>query len=313
MPSKPGKGLGMPAASAQSSSPPALALPTLLEGDERVLATEALSFPFKDLIRSKRCFLRAAWTLNRQGVVVLKGAASADLVAALNRQVAQILEDASQPERSGIDEIAYLNLPNRRVLKGYNTFVDADRPVINYRVQRPDGRSGSDAGMVDIFHPERLSSAMYDLVHACLHERQVRRLVMASCLTPVRVKCRNLYVNRGVRDTRGYHCDGRSLKFKSFVFLSQVGSLDIGPYCYVPSSHRDRRSWKRSRAFNEQHGIGTYEYGPPPVRVPGRHGDLLPAGSASWPPPASRCQQKRAGEHVPALSHQQSGSMAPPC
>ena len=170
MPSKPGKGLGMPAASAQSSSPPALALPTLLEGDERVQATEALSFPFEDLIRSKRCFLRAAWTLNRQGVVVLKGAASADLVAALNHQVAQILEDASQPERSGIDEIAYLNLPNRRVLKGYNTFVDADRPVINYRVQRPDGRSGSDAGMVDIFHPERLSSAMNNLVQACLHE-----------------------------------------------------------------------------------------------------------------------------------------------
>ena len=260
MPSKPGKGLGMPAATAQSSSPPALALPTLLEGDERIKATEAISFHFGDLFKSKRCFLRAAWTLNRQGVIVLKAAASADLVAALNREVAQVLEDASQPERSGIDEIAYLNLPNRRVLKGYNTFVDADRPVINYRVQRPDGRSGSDAGMVDIFHPERLSSAMNNLVQACLHERQVQRLVMASCLTPVRVKCRNLYVNRGVQDTRGYHCDGRSLKFKSFVFLSEVGSLDIGPYCYVPSSHRDRRSWKRSRAFNEEHGIGTYEY-----------------------------------------------------
>ena len=105
MPSKPGKGLGMPAATAQSSSPQALTLPTLLEGDERIKATEAISFHFGDLFKSKRCFLRAAWTLNRQGVVVLKGAASADLVAALNREVAQVLEDASQPERSGIDEI----------------------------------------------------------------------------------------------------------------------------------------------------------------------------------------------------------------
>ena len=260
MPSKPGEGLGMTAAPAQRSQRLSLALPRLLEGDDRVRATEAIAFPFEELVRSKRCFLRAAWTLNRQGVILLKGAASADLVDALNRRVAQVLEDASQPGRSGIDEIAYLNLPDRRVLKGYNNFVDADRPVINFRVERPDGRSGSDAGMVDIFHPERLSTEMNELIHACLHEKQVRRLVMASCLTPLRVKCRNLYVNRGVQDTRGFHCDGRSLKFKSFVFLSQVGSLDIGPYCYVPTSHRDRRSWKRSRAFNEQHGIGIYEY-----------------------------------------------------
>ena len=250
----------MTAASAQSSQRLSLALPTLLEGEDRIRATDAISFAFEDVVSSKRCFLRAAWTLNRLGVVLLKGVASADLVDALNHRVAQVLEDASQPECSGIDEIAYLNLPNRRVLKGYNTFVDADRPVINYRVQRPDGRSGSDAGMVDIFHPERLSSAMNDLIHACLHEKEVRRLVMASCLTPVRVKCRNLYINRGVQDTRGFHCDGRSLKFKSFVFLSRVSSLDIGPYCYVPTSHRDRRSWKRSRAFNEANGIGIYEY-----------------------------------------------------
>lgn len=250
----------MPAVTASATARHQPTLPTLLSGEERIQETEAITFRLKDLLASKRCFMRAAWTLNRQGILLLRQVASPDLVRSLNDQIAQVLDDAAHHTSSGIDEIAYLNLPDRRVLKGYNTFVDADRAVINHRVQRADGRSGSDAGMIDIFHPERLSIAMGDMISSCLRERLVRRLLMLACFQPLRVKCRNLYINRGVQDTRSYHCDGRSLKFKSFLFLSDVNSLSIGPYCYVKTSHRDRRSWKRSRLFNEKNGIGMYEY-----------------------------------------------------
>ena len=234
--------------------------PVLLEGAARQRETDAISFHFADLLRSKRCFLRAAWTLNRQGIILLKQAATAELVNDLNQRIRQLLKDVKRHRTSGIDEIAYLNLPKRRVLKGYTNFVDADKAVINYRVKRPDGRSGSDAGMIDIFHPERLSADIENLTRQCLHEGVVSNLVLAASLSPVQVKCRNLYLNNGVGDTRGYHCDGRSLKFKSFVFLTDVHSLEIGPYCYVKGSHRNKMSWKRSRQFNATHGISTYEY-----------------------------------------------------
>ena len=175
-------------------------------------------------------------------------------------QINLLLDAITHHETSGLDDIAYLNLPDQRVLKGYNTFVDADRAVINHRIKRADGRSGSDAGMIDIFHPERLSNEIKDLVATSLQEPIIRRLVMTSCLTPLHVKCRNLYINRGVQDTRSFHCDGRSLKYKSFLFLTEVNSLADGPYCYVKRSHRDRSSWKRSRRFNLENEIGLYEY-----------------------------------------------------
>ena len=251
----------MPVATASPS--PDVAQPTcpvLLEGASRQRETDAISFHFADLLTSRRCFLRAAWTLNRQGIVLLKQAASVDQINDLNRRIRLLLKDVKRYRTSGIDDIAYLNLPKRRVLKGYTNFVDADKAVINYRVKRPDGRSGSDAGMIDIFHPERLSPETGTLILQCLHEEVVGRLVAAACLSPVKVKCRNLYINNGVGDTRGYHCDGRSLKYKSFVYLSDVQSLDIGPYCYVKTSHRNKSSWKRSRQFNATHGISTYEY-----------------------------------------------------
>ena len=179
---------------------------------------------------------------------------------AINAEVNQLLEQLDTGQTKQLESNAILNLPNKRRIKGYENFMDVEQAVINHRVKRLDGRSGSDAGMVDIFHPERLSDAMARAVTACLHERLISRLLLAASLMPMRVKCRNLYLNRGVIDTRGYHCDGRSRKFKSFVFLTDVRDLGDGPYCYVPATHRDRLSWRRNRQFNEAHGLNRHEY-----------------------------------------------------
>ena len=235
-------------------------LPRLLGGTEREAAMDRLSISFNALSSSKSAFLRAAWILRHQGVLVVRQAVPPQPLEAINAEVNQLLAQLDAGQTKQLASIAILNLPNKRRIKGYENFVDADQAVINHRVKRPDGRSGSDAGMVDIFHPERLSEAMAHWVSACLHERLISRLLLTSSLLPMRVKCRNLYVNRGVQDTRGYHCDGRSQKFKSFVFLTDVRDLSDGPYCYVPATHRDRRSWKRSRQFNEANGLNRHEY-----------------------------------------------------
>ena len=235
-------------------------LPRLLSGAEREAALDRLSVEFTALSRSKRAFLQAAWILRRQGVLVVRQAVPPQPLRAINAEVNQLLEQLDTGQTKQLESNAILNLPNKRRIKGYENFVDVEQAVINHRVKRPDGRSGSDAGMVDIFHPERLSDAMARAVTACLHERLISRLLLAASLMPMRVKCRNLYLNRGVKDTRGYHCDGRSRKFKSFVFLTDVRDLGDGPYCYVPATHRDRLSWKRNRQFNEAQGLNRHEY-----------------------------------------------------
>ena len=235
-------------------------LPRLLSGAEREAALDRLSVEFTALSRSKRAFLQAAWILRRQGVLVMRQAVPPQPLRTINAEVNQLLEQLDKGQTKQLESNAILNLPNKRRIKGYENFMDLEQAVINHRVKRPDGRSGSDAGMVDIFHPERLSDAMARAVTACLHERLISRLLLAASLMPMRVKCRNLYLNRGVKDTRGYHCDGRSRKFKSFVFLTDVRDLGDGPYCYVPATHRDRLSWKRNRQFNEAQDLNRHEY-----------------------------------------------------
>ena len=132
--------------------------PTLLRGEALAQAVASISFPFSEVVRSRRNFVAAAWALRRHGIICLRGAASNPDLTSIRDDIDNLLEKIESNDLSTLQDIAYLNLPNHRVLKGYNNFRDADRPVINYRVKRPDGRSGSDAGMIDIFHPERLQS-----------------------------------------------------------------------------------------------------------------------------------------------------------
>ena len=240
--------------------PLATTQPNLLAGDALERFVDAITFQFSDLQTSRRCFLRAAWALHHHGIVRLRAVASSTQIEAINVEIRQLLDEIEHGDLHRLERIAHLNLPDQRVLKGYNQFRDAEKAVINYRVKRPDGRSGSDAGMIDIFHPERLSTGLNQTIHASLQEGLIQKLLQTSTFNRLRVKCRNIYLNHGVEDTRSYHCDGRSLKFKSFVYLSDVQSLADGPYCFVPGSQRRRRLWWRNARFNKRHGLGPFEF-----------------------------------------------------
>ena len=253
--------------------------PTLLRGEALAKAVASISFPFSEIVHSRRSFLAAAWTLRRHGIVCLRGAGSNQDLTSIRHEIHNLLENIQSNDLRKLQEVAYLNLPNNRVLKGYNNFRDADRAVINYRVKRPDGRTGSDSGMIDIFHPERLSFNLEERVKNCLHEHFIQRLLLVSSLNRLRVKCRNLYLNQGVQDTRGFHCDGRSLKFKSFVYISDVNKLNDGPYCYVKGSHRRRRLWRNNSTFNKENQLDPFEFsqlqGSQAISVFAQAGDMV--------------------------------------
>ena len=163
-----------------SSTAIATTRPTLLEGKALSQEVESISFRFSDLLNNRKTFLAAAWTLRRQGIICLRETAPADLIASIKRDVGLLLEEIESGDHGRLASLAYLNLPDQRVLKGYNQFRDADRSVINYRVKRPDGRSGSDAGMIDIFHPERLSDSLNRSIRTCLQESVIQRLLLVS-------------------------------------------------------------------------------------------------------------------------------------
>jgi hypothetical protein len=78
------------------------------------------------------------------------------------------------------------------MLAGYKKLVNADKAVINTRFSRPDGRSGSDAGMIDIFHPEQLSNKIDKIIQNRKKITLTRKLISLSMLKKVQAKRHNL-------------------------------------------------------------------------------------------------------------------------
>ena len=79
-------------------------LPRLLGGTEREAAMDRLSVGFNALSSSKRAFLRAAWILRRQGVLVVRQAVPPPALDAINAEVNQLLAqlDAGQTKTTGL-------------------------------------------------------------------------------------------------------------------------------------------------------------------------------------------------------------------
>ena len=112
--------------------------PILLRGEALAKAVASISFPFSEIVQSRRSFLAAAWALRRQGIICLRDAGSNQDLTSIQDEIHNFLEIIRSNNFLNLQEIAYLNLPNHRAIKGYHNFRDADRAVINYRVKRPD-------------------------------------------------------------------------------------------------------------------------------------------------------------------------------
>ncbi|MEO1001867.1 MAG: hypothetical protein AAFX65_02000 [Cyanobacteria bacterium J06638_7] len=195
----------------------------------------------------------AVLMLARNGVIVIRGAVSQHTVSKLASLAESTWAHVVElPLGQGLPN-AILNRDQNRALRGYKALVESDKPVINVRY-------GEDQGMMDIFHPERLDPEHCQLVLNSLHEGLVGDLSRQAFGVPLNVTCRNLYINKGVSNTRFFHCDGERVKVKSFLYLNDVSSLDVGPYCYIRKSHRDQHLRRRNQKFNAKHQLNKHEY-----------------------------------------------------
>lgn len=98
-------------------------------------------------------------------------------------------------------------------------------------------RDGRDNGMIDIFHADRLFALGQKVRNAILNSGVLDAI--ARCTgTQIFPSNLNFYLNESVTRTRGFHVDSYGGKqFKVFMYLTDVQSLDCGPYCYAPTSH----------------------------------------------------------------------------
>jgi hypothetical protein len=144
-----------------------------------------------------------------------------------------VVEEYLEPERCDelreeVEALLAGDVVEARPDDDYGDLVARDEPVVKQR-------SGDwDDGMLDVFNVDRTIPGLA----AFKEDEFVADIVGRAAGEGYAPDTVNVYVNRSVTNTRGFHADTYGGKFKSFVYLTDIPDRSFGPFAYVEGSHR---------------------------------------------------------------------------
>lgn len=185
-----------------------------------------------DAVTSESDLEQARDILRREGIVIVRNFLSDEAIE-LGETAASHVKDALIQASSGanIENDNILMQDAASNLSGYAALAAHPKTVISVR-------QGADAGMVDVFNVDRLLGAEQEILREPFQKKWLLELI-AGRNAHLNAENLNLYLNRGIQKTRGFHADSYTTSLKGFVYLSDVTELGDGPYCFVRQSHVD--------------------------------------------------------------------------
>ncbi|MEO0324411.1 MAG: hypothetical protein AAF447_15730, partial [Myxococcota bacterium] len=114
-------------------------------------------------------------------------------------------------------------------------------------------REGVDEGVVDVFNPDLAMPGLAPRFDRWMRSEQLLKLVRAvGGETQIPGPC-HVYFNTDVVRTRSYHLDGILAAYKTFIYATDVSSLEDGPFCIFPTTQRKDHPLKLLNVrFNER-------------------------------------------------------------
>lgn len=116
-------------------------------------------------------------------------------------------------------------------------------------------REGQDAGMVDVFNVD-IAFPDFGGLRKIYAESGILNHITDDLSQP-RLTNLNIYLNKEITATRGFHVDSYEKQLKAFIYLTDCKSLDDGPYTYVRGSHRESAYRRVNKAMSKHLLIGT--------------------------------------------------------
>lgn len=172
--------------------------------------------------------------LARDGIVVVPDFLPRDIVDKLRNDIeflcSEIKEFQDSNERLSERESVLYQRGIAR-LSGYEELSSYGKSVVQVR-------EGQDDGMVDVFNADILLPELGKRLRPYFESLSDKGILgrVGGCAKPTNL---NIYINESVTETRGFHVDSYASEIKAFIYLTDVSSLDDGPYTYVKGSHLD--------------------------------------------------------------------------
>lgn len=144
----------------------------------------------------------------------------------------QLCDDIRGEVKSALDEGSY-EYADDDMTGG--EMMAASRTIVNERSGEDDD------GMLDIFNIDE----SIEEIRKIKHDDFISSIIDRASEDEFEPENINIYYNRSVGSTRGYHFDSYNTQYKAFVYLTDVPDKSYGPYSYIKGSHK--RSYIRRR------------------------------------------------------------------
>lgn len=171
-------------------------------------------------------------TLSREGIVIVPDFIPQSTLKNVNIELNEIREKISLflsgKQRTSEEENVLFQQGNAK-LSGYAALAGYGKAVVQVR-------HGQDQGMIDIFNVDKWEASLGERLRAYFEQQFVSQIMEVGEARP-EARNLNLYLNKGVTHTRGFHVDSYSKQLKGFVYLEDCLKLDDGPYTYIKKSH----------------------------------------------------------------------------
>lgn len=151
-----------------------------------------------------------AQTLESDGIVIVPDFLDADKCDDIFEKIKQYVENADDEEDHG--------------------------DVIIHR----RGSQGIDEGMIDVDNIDYAVSGITDIIE----DRSINDIINNAASEEYSNHKINTYWNKSVTNTRGFHADTYTGKYKCFIYLTDVPDKSYGPYTYVKGSHEPSKVQK---------------------------------------------------------------------
>jgi hypothetical protein len=187
-----------------------------------------------------------------EGIVVIKNFIPDDALIGVDAEIDYLCKASDDLMSSGAGFFQGEKLliqAGHKKINGYADLQNHDKAII-------DIRQGQDQGMIDVFNVDKWSAHFQFKIRPYFENDFLGNLGVVLG-NGVSAKNLNLYLNRSIKKTRGFHVDSYRKQLKGFVYLTDCMSLGDGPYTYVVGSHKETPYSKINRAAAELMPNGT--------------------------------------------------------
>ncbi len=166
--------------------------------------------------------------LYENGCFSMAGFLSTQECVTITKDIHSLVEKRDLLKTAEYEDIIIANHTEKREVPGKLT--DYHKPVIVTR-----GLNGFDRNMTEIFNVHKVVNIPTNRIDDFV-QNTIKSMGYSSATTEY-----SAYINKGVKDIRGFHRDvnvvGNKVLYKLFVYLTDVPDYTYGPHSYIPGTH----------------------------------------------------------------------------